>query len=358
MDLSNLKNEFLEKLSKVSNLKELDILYTDFFGREKGKLTVVLRSLKDLNEEERKKTGMEANALKQELSDLFDKKKEEMVTKNRNEKLKKEWLDITAPGIKIEKGNLHVISKTVDEIYSIFSKMGFSVAEGPDLETEFYNFDALNIPADHPARDMWDTFWIKNLESKLQITNNKSQTINLKQEKLLLRTHTSPVQIRYMMSHTPPLRIIAPGRVFRYEATDASHSHTFYQLEGLMVGDNINIANLKFIIQNFFKNFFKKEVKVRLRPSFFPFVEPGFEADISCLVCGGVGCSVCKNSGWVEIAGAGMVHRNVFKAVGYNPDTWQGFAFGFGIDRIIMMKYKIPDIRLLYSGDLRFLKQF
>ena len=364
MDLINLKQQFLQKIAAISNLKELEILELEYFGREKGLLTEILRNLKNLSEDERKKIGEEANRLKQEIQNLLSGKKEEFKEKEKQENLKKEWIDITAPGKKISRGSLHPLTKTIKEITRIFHNMGFAVAEGPDIETEFYNFDALNIPSDHPARDMWDTFWIKNPESKFQITNRKLQTnyksqiTNSKQEKLLLRAHTSPVQIRYMMTHNPPFRIIAPGRVFRYEATDASHSHTFYQLEGLMVGEDVNIANFKAVIQEFFNQFFKKEVKVRLRPSYFPFVEPGFEIDISCNVCGENGCSVCKNSGLVELAGAGMVHRNVFKSVGYNPEMWQGFAFGFGIDRIAMMKYKIPDIRLFYSNDLRFLKQF
>lgn len=364
MNLIDLKNDFIEKLSIITNLKELEFLELEYFGREKGRLTEILRNLKNLQEEERKKIGGEANELKQEMQNLLSGKKDKFKEKEKQENLKKEWFDITAPGKKISRGSLHPITKTIKKITDIFHKMGFMVAEGPDIETEFYNFDALNIPSDHPARDMWDTFWLKELKSKFQILNSKlqintkSQIQNSKQEKLLLRTHTSPVQIRYMMEYNPPFRIIAPGRVFRYEATDASHSHTFYQLEGLMVGEDINVANFKAVIQEFFSQFFKKEVKIRLRPSYFPFVEPGFEIDISCIVCDGKGCGVCKNSGFLEIAGAGMVHRNVFKAVGYNPEMWQGFAFGFGIDRIAMMKYKIPDIRLFYSSDLRFLKQF
>lgn len=342
MDLTNLKNEFIERLSGITNLKELDILQTEFFGREKGKITLVLKNLKNLSEEERKKIGQEANNLKMELQNLFEVKKQGFLNKENEEKLKKEWIDITAPGKKVLKGSLHPITKTINEIYSIFHKMGFEIADGPEIETEFNNFDALNILKDHPARDMWDTFWLKS--------NQK--------EKLLLRTHTSPVQIRYMMSHNPPVRIIAPGRTFRYEAIDATHSHTFYQLEGLMVDNEISVANFKAVILEFFKKFFKKEITIRLRPSYFPFVEPGFEIDISCLACGGAGCSVCKHSGFLEIAGAGMVHPNVFKAVNYNPKEVQGFAFGFGIERLVMMKYKIPDIRLFYSGDLRFLKQF
>jgi phenylalanyl-tRNA synthetase alpha chain len=217
--------------------------------------------------------------------------------------------------------------------------MGFSVVEGPEIETEWYNFDALNIPKDHPARDLWATFWLKN-------------------SKLLLRTHTTPVDVRYLEKNNPPLRIITIGRVFRHEATDASHEVNFNQIDGLMVGKEINVANFKAIIQEFFQEFFEKIIEIRMRPSYFPFTEPSFEVDMRCLNCRGKGCSTCQKIGWLEMMGAGMVHPNVFKAAGLNPKNWQGFAFGMGLDRLAMMKYKINDIRLFYSGDLRFLNQF
>ncbi len=226
--------------------------------------------------------------------------------------------------------------------------MGFSVVEGPELENEWYNFDALSFPKEHPAREMQDTLWIKqkdreNLQSK---------------KRFLMRTHTSPVQIHYMEKNNPPLRIVVPGRVFRNEATDVGHEVNFYHLEGLMVSENISVANFKAIIQEFFRRFFGKPVKIRLRPSYFPFTEPSFEVDLNCINCGGKGCSICSKTGWLEIMGAGMVHPNVFKAAGYNPKQVQGFAFGVGMDRLQMMKHKINDIRLFYSGDLRFLQQF
>ncbi len=354
MDLLQLKNEFFKKLSALSNLKELDILELEYFGREKGRLTEILRHLKDLSEEEKKTIGKEANLLREEFNNLINEKRNVFKKDEQEKKLKKEWIDVTAPGEKISKGSLHPFTKTINEAVDIFEKMGFSVAHGPDIETEWFNFDALNIPSDHPARDMWDTFWLKEPKSnfKFQISNFKTN------EKLLLRTHTSPVQIRYMMSHNPPIRIIAPGRTYRYEATDSSHSHTFYQLECLFVDKNASVANFKSVVQIFFQKFFNKEIKTRIRPGYFPFVEPGFEIDISCVVCGGKGCNVCKKTGWLEIGGAGMVHRNVFKSAGYNPESYKGFAFGFGIDRLAMIKYKIPDIRFFYYGDLRFLKQF
>lgn len=241
----------------------------------------------------------------------------------------------------IEKGHVHPISLMVQEIGRVFTEMGFEVAEGPEMETEFYNFDALNIPADHPARDMWDTFWVKP-----------------KSAGKLLRTHTSPVQIRYMQSHKPPFAIIAPGKVFRYEATDATHEAQFYQVEGLMVGENISLANLKWTLLEFFKRFFGKQIEIRFRPSFFPFTEPSVEIDMSCFKCGGKGCSMCKKTGWIEIMGAGMVHPKVLEAGGIDSQKYQGFAFGGGIDRLAMLKYGVDDVRLFYSGDLRLVNQF
>ena len=254
------------------------------------------------------------------------------------------------PAKKLQRGHLHPLSRIQYEIEDIFTSMGFEIADGPEVETEFYNFDALNIPKDHPARDMQDTFWLKNNE---QLTTNNKQ-----QEKIVMRTQTSDVQIRFMEKHTPPFRIIAPGRVFRRESTDTTHDHTFHQFEALMVGDDITVGNLKFVAQQFFSRFFKKEVEIRLRPSYFPFTEPSFEFDINCLVCGGKGCSSCKWAGWLELGGAGIVNQNVFEAVGYPRNKYQGFAWGFGLERLAMMKYKIDDVRLFHSGDLRFIKQF
>ncbi|MEX2145050.1 MAG: phenylalanine--tRNA ligase subunit alpha, partial [Candidatus Spechtbacterales bacterium] len=247
------------------------------------------------------------------------------------------------PSLANPKGSLHPITKTVREMREIFGSMGFESIEGPEMEDDWHNFEALNIPPNHPARDLWDTFWLKP-----------------KSDGLLLRTHTSPVQLRYMQDNNPPFRIISPGRAFRYEATDASHEIQFYQLEGLMADDagKISVASFRAIMGEFYSRFFKKEIKTRLRPSYFPFVEPGFEVDISCISCGGEGCSVCSQTGWLEMMGAGMVHPKVFESVGYNPRNLSGFAFGMGIDRLAMMKYKIGDVRMFYSGDLRFLSQF
>jgi len=351
--LEKIRKNAFSQIADVKNLEEEELLRVSLLGR-KGALTSILRSLKELPEAERKKVGEGANRLRQEIGAALDEKKRQVEEMAREGVLKKEWLDVTRPGVKQERGHLHPITKVLREAISIFSAMGFEVAEGPEVETEYYNFDALNIPANHPARDMWDTFWLRS--NQKEIPNPKSQIPN--SSGLLLRTHTSPVQIRYMEKHNPPIRIIAPGLTYRYEATDASHDFQFWQLEGLMVDKNVSIASFKAIIQEFFSKLFKSKIKIRLRPSYFPFVEPGFEVDLSCPYCKEKGCSICKKTGWLEIVGAGMVHPDVFKAAGYNPRNVQGFAFGFGFDRIVMMKYKIPDIRFLRSGDLRFLKQF
>jgi phenylalanyl-tRNA synthetase alpha chain len=237
--------------------------------------------------------------------------------------------------------HIHPLSLVLKDINRIFTEMGFSIAGGPEIETEFYNFDTLNIPEHHPARDMWDTFWIKPLNVRK-----------------LLRTHTSPVQVRFMEANKPPIKIIAPGKVFRHEATDATHEAQFYQLEGLVVGENISIANLKWTLEEFFEKLFGKKTGVRLRPSYFPFVEPGVEIDMQCFKCGGSGCNVCKGTGYIEIMGAGLVHPKVLESAGIDSKKYSGFAFGCGIDRLAMLKYGVDDIRLLYQGDLRLVNQF
>lgn len=269
--------------------------------------------------------------MKLELEELIEKKEKELSTKGGKR------LDVTKPGKKVALGHLHPLTKIDKEIRDIFSSINFTIVDGPELEDEYHNFDALNIPADHPARDMWDTFWIKPTPGKAVGAKGK----------LLMRTHTSPMQIRYMETHKPPFQIIVPGRTFRYEATDASHEINFYQVEGLMVGPDITLANFKFVIETFFKKFFGKELEFRYRPSYFPFVEPGVELDIKL-----------PGGKWLEVMGAGMVHRNVFDAVKYDRREVQGFAFGMGLDRLAMIKYGIPDIRLFYSGDARFTEQF
>lgn len=353
-EIKKIERSAKTEVPKAKTNEELQRLKIQYLGREHGALTVILRGLKQLPEKERADIGKEANKLRNLLESLFEKRGHELEALTTESTLKTERIDVTRPGVRQKRGHLHPHTIVLDEIERIFGSMGFEVAEGPEVETEYYNFDALNIPANHPARDMWDTFWLRSNQKE---TMNKSKIQNPK-DRLLLRTHTSPVQIRFMEKHNPPLRIIAPGRAYRYEATDASHEFQFYQVEGLMVDKTVSIANFKAVIESFFSQLFKTKIRTRLRPSYFPFVEPGFEVDIACVICGQKGCSPCKKTGWLEMMGAGMVHPNVFKAAGYNPKQWQGFAFGMGLDRIVMMKYKIPDVRLFHSGDLRFLKQF
>jgi len=327
MDIKQLKKQALKELEKIETPEKLEQFRIKYLGR-KGEITAILRSLKDLPLNQRKKLGPEANKLKNELTRALENKSK--IIRDTKYKIRDTKIDITAPGIKPLRGHLHPLTLIMKKIQEIFLSLGFEIVEGPDIETEYYNFDALNIPKDHPARDLWNTFWLKP-----------------ESQKLLLRTHTSPMQIKYMEKNNPPFRIIVPGRCFRYEATDAFHSHTFYQLEGLMVDRHISVANFKAVIEEFLKKLLSENIKIRIRPSYFPFVEPGFEVDMKY-----------PSGEWLEIMGAGMVHPNVFKAAGYVPGEWQGFAFGIGIDRIAMLKYKINDIRLLYSGDLHFLNQF
>lgn len=340
INLKSLKNRAKKEIKKAADLKELNGVFNKYLGR-RGQLTQVLRSLKNLPEKKRKKKGKLTNKIKQEIEEIINEKKKKFQISSF--KPQEEWIDITRPGKKPILGHLHPLTQVKRDVEEIFQSMGFSVVEGPDIETEWYNFDALNIPKDHPARDVWDTFYLKN--------------------GLLLRTHTTPVDVRYMEKNNPPLRIIIPGNVFRHEATNPSHEFQLFQVDGLMVDKDISVANFKATVGEFFRRFFRKEVGFRLRPDYFPFTEPSFDISISCVVCGGKGCSTCKNSGWVELAGAGMIHPNVLKNSGltshqYSDGGWQGWAFGFGLDRLAMMKYKIDDIRLFRSGDLRFLQQF
>ncbi len=338
IDLRTIKEQAGKEVEEAKELKDLDKVFKKYLGK-KGKLAQIFSSLRNLGEKERAELGKEANRTRKFIEKKIKEKTpfisgaEISVSKG-----KKERFDVTVPGKKRLLGHLHPLTLIKRKAEEIFQTIGFSVVEGPEVENEWYNFDALNIPKNHPARDMWDTFYLKG--------------------GLLLRTHTSPNQIRYMEKNNPPFRIIVPGRIFRHEATDASHEINFYQLEGLMIGKDISAANFKAIIKEFLSKFFGKEIKIRLRPSYFPFTEPSFEVDINCLVCGGKGCKVCSKTGWLELMGAGMVHPSVLRAGGINPNYWQGFAFGIGIDRLAMMKYKINDIRLFYSGDLRFLEQF
>ena len=325
MNIAELKKIAFSEIEKAKNPEDLEKARLTYLGR-KGELTAVLRSLAERPAEEKIRVGKEANRLKSELEALFESKKTAFEKELLAAAAKKERIDITAPGKKVSRGSSHPLSRLRKEAEDIFGSLGFEIIEGPEVETEYYNFDALNIPAEHPAREMWDTFWLG--------------------KKFLMRTHTSPVQIRYMEKHNPPFRIIAPGRVFRHEATDASHEIQFNQLEGLMVGKDVSLADLKGILEQFLRRLMGEKIQIRFKPSYFPFVEPGVEVDM------------LWNGRWLEMLGAGMVHPNVLRAGGLNPNEWQGFAFGVGIDRLAMLKYKIDDIRLFYSGDLRFLRQF
>jgi len=334
MDLNQLKKDAETGISLVKNISDLEKWRIKYLGR-KSALSLFFNSLSKLPIKEKKKQGQKANAIRRLFSSLYKKKKNDL---EGNLSFSSNFIDITQPGEKISQGHLHPLTLILNDIINSFQKMGFSIIEGPEIETEYYNFDALNIPAEHPAREMWDTLWIKS-----DVKNQKS--------KMLLRTHTSPMQIRFMETNQPPFRIIVPGKCFRYEATDASHEIQFHQVEGLMVGEDISLSNFKAIIEEVVKDIFKQKVLVRFRPSYFPFVSPGVEVDIKIK-------SKNKNDEWLEIMGAGMVHPDLFKRVGYATNRWQGFAFGLGVERIAMIKYHINDIRLFFSPDIRFLEQF
>ncbi len=340
--IKKIKEEAVKEIAEIKDGQEIQDLKVKYLGK-KSEFNQILKGLKDLSVEEKKIIGPLANQTKNEIKELLEKKEEELESVIDAEK---EWIDVTAPGTRIKPGKLHPLTLVQNQIEDIFTSMGFEIADGPDVETEFYNFDAINMPDDHPGRDMQDTFWISREEGRKKGTGT------------VLRTQTSSVQVRYMKEHKPPLRIIVPGRVFRNEATDASHEHTFHQFEALVAGPDVSVANFLYIAETFFTQFFGEKIKVRLRPSYFPFVEPGFEFDISCTNCGGDGCSTCSRTGWIEVGGAGMVHQNVFEAAGYKRGKYQGFAWGFGLERLAMMKYKINDIRLFHSGDVRFTEQF
>jgi phenylalanyl-tRNA synthetase alpha chain len=347
-NLDLVKTDFISKLSSLT--KEADVLNlkSDYLGKT-GIVSEMLKSLKDLSPEEKKSFGPKANELKEFMLNEINSVLARIELDEINKKLVSEKIDITRTENLFVKsfkhGGYHPRTMVQQEIEDIFLSMGFEILDGPHIEDEFHNFEALNIPGDHPARDMQDTFWFQNPHTHTG-------------KKHLLRTHTSTIQVRGMMSKKPPFRFIAPGIVFRCERTDASHEMVFTQLEGMMVGKDISVANLIYFMKTILKEIFKRDVEVRLRPGFFPFVEPGFELDIKCLICSGKGCSVCKQVGWVELLPCGMVHPNVLKSGGIDPKEYNGFAFGLGLDRLVMMKYGIDDIRHLQSGDLRFNSQF
>ncbi|MGI6085833.1 MAG: phenylalanine--tRNA ligase subunit alpha [Acetivibrionales bacterium] len=335
--LEAIQKQAMDKLAEISEIRELEELKVAYLGK-KGELTKILKGMGALSAEERPVIGQMANDVRAALEENIAKTKSRIIREERNARLNSEAIDITLPGKIRPIGRKHPVTIVLDELKDIFLGMGYEIAEGPEIELDYNNFEALNIPKDHPARDTQDTFYIS--------------------ENVVLRTHTSPVQIRHMQNNPPPIRIICPGRVYRSDAVDATHSPVFHQVEGLVVDKGVTMGDLIGTLQAFAKAIFGKNTRVRLRPHHFPFTEPSAEVDVSCWGCGGSGCRLCKGEGWVEILGAGMVHPNVLRECGIDPDIYSGFAFGMGIERITMGKFGIDDMRLLFENDIRFLKQF
>ena len=335
--IQELESRSLARIASAQSPEELEAVRVEALGR-KGTLAEIGKGMGKLAAEDRARVGKLLNSAKQQIEEALGSKAQIFDERKLRARLDTEWLDLTLPAPGPPRGHFHPITRIQRELEELFTSLGFAVLDGPEVEDEYHNFDALNIPADHPARDMQDTFWLDGGR--------------------LLRTHTSPVQVRGMERLGPPLRMIAPGRVFRNESVDASHEHTFYQLEGMMVDRDVSVANLLYFMKTLLSAIFHRDVTVRLRPGYFPFVEPGFELDIQCLICGGSGCPVCKQGGWVELLPCGLVHPNVLRLSGIDPDQWGGFAFGLGLTRLVMMRYGIDDIRHLQGGDLRFLEQF
>lgn len=331
--LERLRLEAKRKIDEATNEKKLEAVRVEFLGRRQGKITQILRNITDLSPQDRPLVGELVNQIKRAVQEDL-KRREKEISREEEE----EWVDITLPGKKPLLGRLHPITQILEEIKRIFIGLGFQVARGPEVETEYYNFEALNMPRYHPARDEQDSFYLDDTH--------------------LLRTQTSPVQIRVMEKKSPPIRIIAPGRCYRRDAVDASHFPMFHQVEGLAVDKRITFSDLKGCLTYFVHQMFDKKTRLRFRPSFFPFTEPSAEVDISCIMCKSRGCRVCSGKGWLEILGAGMVDPEVFRKVNYDPEKYQGFAFGMGVERICMLKYGIDDIRLFFQNDLRFLSQF
>ena len=324
-------------LKNVTAQSELEELRVAFFGK-KGELTGILKQMGKLSAEERPAMGQLANTVRSDIEAKIAEKSAAIKKIEQAKKLEKETIDVTLPGKKSEKGGLHPLNTVLKDMINIFQSMGFDVVDGPEVETEYYNFEALNVPADHPARDMQDTFYVG--------------------DGLILRSQTSATQIRTMENRKPPIRMICPGRVYRADDVDATHSPVFHQIEGLVVDKGITMCDLKGTLEQFAKEIYGSDTKVKFRPSFFPFTEPSVEVDVSCSECGGKGCRVCKGSGWIEILGAGMVHPRVLERCGIDPEEYSGFAFGIGLDRLTTTRYKISDIRLLFENDVRFLSQF
>jgi len=338
--IAELRTVALAKLAEIADEKTLNDLRVSVLGK-KGELTDILKGMKDLTNEERPKIGALANELRDEITGLLESKKAVIEAAIITQKLANESLDVTLPGKKVAKGNRHILTQTTEEIEDIFLGMGYKIVDGYEVETDYYNFERMNLPKDHPARDMQDTFYIT--------------------PEVLLRTHTSPVQARTMDAHdftTGPLKMISPGRVYRRDTDDATHSHQFHQIEGLVVDKHITMADLKGTLTLVAQTLFGDQFDVRLRPSFFPFTEPSVEADVTCFKCNGKGCAICKQTGWIEVLGAGMIHPHVLEMSGIDPEVYGGFAFGLGPDRFAMLKYGVDDIRNFYLNDVRFLSQF
>ena len=335
--LLNLQEAALNEIKDTSSIDSVESLRVKYLGK-KGEITAILKEMGKLSAEERPVIGQVANKVRESIEGSISSKKEELKAIEKQKKLAEEVIDVTMPAKPVKVGKKHPISQIIDEVSEIFMGMGFSIAEGPEVETVENNFDALNAPIDHPSRDMSDTFYINS--------------------ELLLRTQTSPVQVRTMKGQELPIKIIAPGRCFRFDAPDATHSPMFHQIEGLVVGKDVTMAQLKGTLDMFVKKLFGENTKTKFRPHNFPFTEPSAEVDVTCFKCQGAGCPMCKQEGWIEILGAGMVHPNVLRNCGIDPEVYSGFAFGMGVDRITMLKYEIDDIRLLFENDMRFLDQF
>ncbi|OGH71397.1 MAG: phenylalanine--tRNA ligase subunit alpha [Candidatus Magasanikbacteria bacterium RIFCSPLOWO2_01_FULL_43_20b] len=349
--LEKIKKDFFNAVTEVKDALQLEELEQRFFSRRSGELTQIMKNLKDLSGEARQEFGKLANEVKRELEEVFAKKKEEIKVSEMGDILEREKIDVTQPKLPgKERGHLHPNTLVQNDLEDLFTSMGFMALDGPELESEYYNFEALNIPADHPARDMQDTFYISAQGGSASGGKNSNSWV--------MRTHTSPMQARAMQKYGAPLRVVVPGRVFRNEATDARHEHTIQQLEGFVIDENINFSHLKGVLDVVAKHLYGDKIEIRLRPKFYPFVEPGVNGEVTCFLCAGKGCRVCKQSGWLEIFGAGMIHPNVLREGGIDIKKYQGFAFGFGLDRLVMLKYGIDEIRILKSGDLRFLRQF
>ena len=336
-EIAQIRENSVKEISTCKEEKELNELKVKYLGK-KGELTAVLRGMGKLSPEERPAIGSLVNQVRDELDTLIQEKEKEFKRKELEKKLETENIDITEPSKKVNLGSLHPITQIIDEVEEIFLGMGYQIADGPEVEKAIYNFDKLNTPPDHPARDLQDTFYIT--------------------EDIVLRSQTSPVQARVMENQKPPIKIICPGAVYRSDSVDATHSPVFHQIEGLVVDKNIAMTDLKGTLEMFAKKCLGENTKIRFRPHHFPFTEPSAEADVSCFVCGGKGCKVCKGEGWIELLGCGMVHPNVLRNCGIDPEEYSGFAFGFGVERIAMAKFGIEDMRLLFENDVRFLKQF